>query len=91
MSLSRVPDPSELQHADQARTLVKRARREARQWAIRSVLLAVVAGLAFRVGWYAFGGIFVARAFMAFGLSRATRRRALALAEKLRLLDLETK
>ncbi len=91
MSLPRVPNPSELQRADDARALVKRARREARQWAIRAVLLAVIAGLAFRTGWFVFGGIFVALAFMAFGLSRATRNRALALAEKLRLLEPEAK
>ncbi len=87
MSLPRFPNPSELQRADEARALIRRARGEARRWMIRSVLLALIAGLSFARRWVFFGVVFLALTAMGFQLSRSTRRRAAELAAKLKLLE----
>ncbi len=72
----------------QARALVKRARQEARRWMFRSVMLALVSGLAFARHWLVFGLVFLALTVMGLQLSRSTRHRAAELAQKLK--DLET-
>ncbi len=87
MNLPRFPDPAALQPVADARALIRRARAEARRWTFRAILLAAVAGLSFRAGWISFGVIFVLLTFMAFALSRSTRKRAAQLAEKLRLME----
>jgi hypothetical protein len=73
--------------ADDQRALIKRARREALRWVFRSVLLAVIAGLALARGWIIFGVIFAALGVMGLQLARSTRRRAAELAQKLKLLE----
>jgi uncharacterized membrane protein YciS (DUF1049 family) len=76
-------EPS-LPGAAEARALVKRARQEARRWMFRSVMLALVSGLALARHWLIFGLVFLALTVMAAELSRSTRRRARDLDEKLR-------
>jgi hypothetical protein len=79
-------EPSPPGH-DEARALVKRARQEARRWMFRSVMLALVSGLAIARHWFLFGLIFLALTVMGVQLSRSTRRRAAELAEKLKLME----
>jgi CHASE2 domain-containing sensor protein len=69
------------------KALVKRARRDALHWAFRAAMLALISGLALRYGWFLFGGVFAVLALMAAGLVRSMRRRAAALAEKIRLME----
>jgi hypothetical protein len=83
-SLEREPLPP---GHDEARALVKRARQEARRWMFRSVMLALVSGLALARHWFLFGLIFLGLTVMGVQLSRSTRRRAAELAEKLKLLE----
>ncbi|MGD0992831.1 MAG: hypothetical protein ABR998_10200 [Gemmatimonadales bacterium] len=72
---------------DDQKALVKRARRDALQWTYRAVLLALISGLALRLGWIVFGVLFALLALMAVGLVRSTRRRAAVLAAKLKELE----
>jgi len=74
---------------DEARALVKRARQEARRWMFRSVMLALVSGLAFARHWFLFGAVFLALTVMGVQLARSTRRRAAELAAKLKLMENE--
>ena len=81
--LPLVPPATHLPDLDDQRRLVVRARREARRWLIRSVLLIVIGALAFRRGWLVFGVVFLALALLGLQLSRSTGRRAAALARQL--------
>ncbi len=56
--------------------LVARARRLARQWLLRSVLLLVIGATAVRWGWLFFGLALFALALLGLQLSRSTGRRA---------------
>jgi hypothetical protein len=87
MSGPLFPGVPSLPVLDDARALVKRARREARRWMFRAVMLALVSGLAIARGWLIFGVIFLALTVMAFQLSRSTRRRAAEMVDKLKLLE----
>jgi hypothetical protein len=69
---------------DEARALVKRARQEARRWMFRSVMLALISGLAFARHWLVFGLVFLGLTVMGMQLARSTRRRAAELAQKLK-------
>jgi uncharacterized membrane protein YciS (DUF1049 family) len=71
----------------EARALVKRARQEARRWMFRSVMLALISGLAFARHWLVFGLIFLGLTVMGAQLSRSTRRRAAELAQKLKDME----
>jgi hypothetical protein len=79
--------PSTVPGFDDQKALVKRARRDALQWTYRAVLLALISGLALRLGWIVFGVLFALLALMAVGLVRSTRRRAAVLAAKLKELE----
>jgi hypothetical protein len=79
--------PSTVPGLDDQKALVKRARRDALQWTYRAVLLALISGLALRLGWIVFGVLFALLALMAVGLVRSTRRRAAVLAAKLKELE----
>ncbi|HVO35914.1 MAG TPA: hypothetical protein VMT21_10135 [Gemmatimonadales bacterium] len=72
---------------DDQRALVKRARRDALQWTFRAALLALISGLALRMGWILFGILFAVLALMAVGLVRSMRRRAAQLAAQIKLLE----
>jgi hypothetical protein len=69
------------------RRLVARARGQARRWTTRGILLFVIAALAVRYGWLIFGLIFLALALLALELARSTRRRAAALADRLKAME----
>ncbi len=72
---------------EEVRALLKRARQEWRRWMFRSVLLALISGLAFARHWLIFGLIFLGLTVMGYQLSRSTRRHAAELADRLKLLE----
>jgi hypothetical protein len=85
-SLPTGPAPPVVPHLpgpEDQRRLIARARAESRRWLVRSVLLLVIAALAVRRGWIAFGAAFLALAMLGLGLARSTSRRADALAQRL--------
>jgi uncharacterized membrane protein YciS (DUF1049 family) len=84
VTLNRFSSPTPLSDPAQQRRLVKTARRQALRWAVRAVLLAAVAGLAFRMGWVIFGTVFLALTVMSFALAHSVRRRAAELAARLK-------
>jgi hypothetical protein len=69
------------------RRLVVTARRRARRWMLRSVLLLVIGALAMRNGWVVFGVVFLALAILAIQLARSTTRSAAELADRLKELE----
>jgi hypothetical protein len=77
------PPVPRLPGLDDQRRLVIRARSESRRWLVRSVLLLVIAALAVRRGWVAFGLVFLALALLGLQLSRSTSRRAAELERRL--------
>ncbi len=77
------PSPAE----DEARALLKRARQEFRRWMFRSIMLALVSGLAFARHWFIFGLVFLGLTVLGYQLSRSTRRRAAELADRLKLME----
>jgi hypothetical protein len=73
---------------DQDARIVKRARRQVTAWRIRSLLLALIAGLFFfRMRLVLPGAVFVVLAFAAFQTSRLIRRRTVEMQAKLELLE----
>ncbi len=82
-SLPSVLPATHLPDLDDQRRLVVRARKEARRWLVRSVLLIVIGALAFRRGWLVFGAVFLALALLGLQLARSTGRRAAELARRL--------
>ena len=80
---------SDRSQLDERKALVKRARRDAYHWAFRAALLALVSGLALRVGWILFGVLFAVLALMAAGLVRSMRRRAAQLEAQIKLLEVQ--
>jgi len=73
---------------DQDAIIIRRARHQATGWRIRSLLLALIAGLFFfRLRMVIPGAIFVLLAFAAFQTSRLIRRRTVEMQQKLELLE----
>jgi Na+-translocating ferredoxin:NAD+ oxidoreductase RnfD subunit len=73
---------------DEDARIVKRARRQITAWKIRSLLLALIAGLFFfRLRMVLPGTVFVVLAFAAFQTSRLIRRRTVEMQAKLELLE----
>ena len=68
--------------------IVKKAKREVLGWRIRSVLLALIAGLfLFRLRMLVFGAVFVVLAFGALQISRFIVKRTIEMQKKLALLE----
>ena len=68
--------------------VIKRALRQARAWRIRSLLLALIAGLfLFRMRMLIPGAVFVVLAFGAFQIARLTVQRTVELQRKIELLE----
>jgi hypothetical protein len=73
---------------DQDAVIIRRARRQITGWRIRSLLLALIAGLFFfRLRMVIPGVIFVGLAFAAFQTSRLIFRRTVEMQHKLELLE----
>ena len=68
---------------EEQRRLVVRARRQARQWFIRAVLLLVFGAIAVRWGWLAFGLVLFALSLLGIGLASSISRRAAELETRL--------
>ena len=75
------------QDQEEVRALLKRARQEWRRWMFRSVLLALISGLAFTRHWLIFGLVFLGLTVLGYQLARSTRRHAAELADRLKLLE----
>ena len=83
-----IPRPSLLGDKARDAEVIKRAMREVRGWRIRSLLLALIAGLfIFRMRMIVPGAVFVVLAFGAFQIARLTVQRTVALQRKLDLLE----
>lgn len=68
--------------------IVKKAKREVLGWRIRSVLLALIAGLfLFRLRMLVLGAVFVVLAFGALQISRFIVKRTIEMQKKLALLE----
>jgi Na+-translocating ferredoxin:NAD+ oxidoreductase RnfD subunit len=68
--------------------IIKKAKREVRGWRIRSVLLALIAGLFFfRLRMLVLGAVFVVLAFGALQISRLIVKRTIEMQKKLTLLE----
>jgi hypothetical protein len=68
--------------------IIKKAKREALGWRIRSVLLALIAGLFFfRLRMVVLGAVFVVLAFGALQISRLVVKRTIEMQRKLALLE----
>jgi hypothetical protein len=83
-----IPRPSLLGDKERDAEVIKRAMRQVRGWRIRSLLLALIAGLfIFRMRMIVPGAVFVVLAFGAFQIARLTVRRTVELQRKLDLLE----
>jgi len=83
-----IPRPSLLGDKARDAEVIKRAMREVRGWRIRSLLLALIAGLfIFRMRMIVPGAVFIVLAFGAFQIARLTVQRTVALQRKLDLLE----
>jgi hypothetical protein len=83
-----IPRPTLLGDKERDAEVIKRAMRQARGWRIRSVLLALIAGLfIFRMRMVLPGVVFVVLAFGAFQIARLTVQRTVELQRKLALLE----
>ena len=83
-----IPRPSLLGDKARDAEVIKRAMRQARGWRIRSLLLALIAGLfLFRMRMIVPGVVFVVLAFGAFQIARLTVQRTVELQRKLDLLE----
>jgi hypothetical protein len=83
-----IPRPTLLGDKERDAEVIKRALRQARGWRIRSVLLALIAGLfIFRMRMVLPGVVFVVLAFGAFQIARLTVQRTVELQRKLELLE----
>jgi hypothetical protein len=68
--------------------IIKKAKREVRGWRIRSVLLALIAGLFFfRLRMFLFGVVFVVLAFGSLQIARLIVKRTVEMQKKLALLE----
>jgi hypothetical protein len=68
--------------------IIKKAKREVLGWRIRSVLLALIAGLfLFRLRMLVLGAVFVVLAFGALQISRFIVKRTIEMQKKLALLE----
>lgn len=68
--------------------IIKKAKREVRGWRIRSVLLALIAGLFFfRLRMFLFGVVFVVLAFGSLQIARLIVKRTVEMQQKLALLE----
>lgn len=83
-----IPRPSLLGDKERDAQTIKRALRQARGWRIRSLLLALIAGLfIFRMRMIIPGAVFVVLAFAAFQIARLTVQRTVELQRKLEMLE----
>ena len=83
-----IPRPSLLGDKEVDAQVIKRALRQARGWRIRSLLLALIAGLfLFRMRMILLGAVFIVLAFGAFQIARLTVRRTVELQRKLEMLE----
>jgi hypothetical protein len=83
-----IPRPTLLGDKERDAQVIKRAMRQARGWRIRSLLLALIAGLfLFRMRMVLPGVVFIVLAFGAFQIARLTVQRTVELQRKLELLD----
>ena len=83
-----IPSPSLLGDKERDAEVIKRALRQVRGWRIRSLLLALIAGLfIFRMRMIIPGAVFVVLAFGAFQIARLTVQRTVDLRRKLDLLE----
>jgi hypothetical protein len=83
-----IPRPSLLGDKARDAEVIKRAMRQVRGWRIRSLLLALIAGLfIFRMRMIIPGVVFVVLAFGAFQIARLTVQRTVELQRKLELLE----
>ena len=68
--------------------IIKKAKREVRGWRIRSLLLALIAGLFFfRLRMFLFGVVFVVLAFGSLQIARLIVKRTVEMQQKLALLE----
>jgi hypothetical protein len=68
--------------------IIKKAKREVRGWRIRSLLLALIAGLFFfRLRMFLFGLVFVVLAFGSLQIARLIVKRTVEMQKKLALLE----
>jgi hypothetical protein len=68
--------------------IIKKARREVRGWRVRSVLLALIAGLFFfRLRMFILGAVFVVLAFGSLQIARLIVKRTIEMQKKLALLE----
>lgn len=83
-----IPRPSLLGDKARDAEVIKRAKSQVRGWRIRSLLLALIAGLfIFRMRLILPGVAFIVLAFGAFQIARLTVQRTVALQRKLDLLE----
>ena len=83
-----IPRPSLLGDKARDAEVIKRAMRQVRGWRIRSLLLALIAGLfIFRMRMIVPGAVFVVLAFGAFQIARLTVQRTVELQRKIELLE----
>ena len=83
-----IPRPSLLGDKARDAEVIKRAMRQVRGWRIRSLLLALIAGLfIFRMRLLIPGAVFVVLAFGAFQIARLTVQRTVELQRKIELLE----
>ena len=82
------PKPTLLGDKEHDARIVKKAKREVLGWRIRSVLLALIAGLFFfRLRWLVPGAVFMVLAFGALQISRLIVKRTIEMRKKLELLE----
>ena len=68
--------------------IIKKAKREVRGWRVRSVLLALIAGLFFfRLRMFVLGAVFVVLAFGSLQIARLIVKRTIEMQKKLALLE----
>ena len=87
MSLENLPGAPGASGLDEQKALVKRARRDARHWIFRAVLLTIISALSFARHWVVFGILFGALALMAIQLTRMTQRRVAELVARIKALE----
>jgi hypothetical protein len=82
-----VPGVPHLPDLEDQRRLIAKARRDARAWLIRCVLMIVVAAFAVRTGLLFFGVVLFLLALLVLQLSHSNYKQAAALERKLELLE----
>jgi cell division septal protein FtsQ len=82
------PNPAQLGDKERDARIIKKAKRDVLGWRIRSVLLALIAGLfLFRLRMLVLGAVFVLLAFGALQISRFIVKRTIEMQKKLALLE----